>query len=585
MEKSEFLDVRNKSEDDAAKTLNPEDTRAEALEKREDAVRARQEQFYRAYDDLGAVFDTAKEDTKGRAELLEQIRGSANENPMYRDGLNAVTPNTGLVLSGKMGIEDLYKEEHQNRALMQAEYEDALRAERPELAAHNERKAEEQRRILEKEERKAAESGQPLVYLNTTTPQKQAEPTLETYEAAAKDVSDFMATKSEDAAARADIAAKMQERGDDAGYVTALKRITPDLHTLTEEHTPALREEHYRAEQEAQKTRETEQSSPALSGEVRMTEAQMKAENAAIVREAEKNGTIPGTLDLDNPEDRDFAAKMASAARDEAANNKANTAQALDNLMDAQESKKSLAKDDYIVPRSVSNKYEQVAGKFFSKDEKSPRLMFEDKGKALATSSTDKAAISDMVTLAKAKQWDSLALSGSQEFRREAWLQAESQGIKTKGYTPKEQDLAQLQALTQQRQVNTIQPIAERGKAQEAETRTAPRHDINKNQAALADGAMKLRSSNMQELSTMKQFQGLSAQDLGKVAFWRGIVQEETKTQPKTERDERLAHFDKEMQDPNKVKQLPDPALKETGKAQIKERTQERNSHEQELGR
>lgn len=573
MDKSEFLDVRNKSTDEAARTLNPEDTRAEALEKREDARRAERPEL--------AAHNERK------AEEARQLEASIQKDIAEEKAWNAKIANMSKNEAESQAVFDLgvYSDYARDRDDFEEQGTLLLMGEKAKLnASYAEALEAAEPGLLKKIE--AAEQGAAANSVNVgALYAKQSEPTLETYEAAVNDVSSFMATKPEDAAARAEIAAKMQERGDDAGYVTALKRITPDLHTLTEEHTPALREEHYRVEQAAQKSREAEQSPPPLSSEARMSDAQMKAENATIAQEAKKRGELPGKLDLGNPEDRDFAEKMASAARDEAANNKANTVLALDNLMDAQESRKSLAKDDYIVPRSVANKYEQVDGKFFSKDEKSPRLMFEDKGKALATSGTDRAAIADMVTLAKAKQWDSLSLSGSQEFRREAWLQAESQGIKTKGYTPKEQDLAQLQALTQQRQVNTIQPIAERGKAQEAETRTAPRHDINKNQAALVDGAMKLRSSNMQELSTMKQFQGMSAQDLGKVAFWRGMVQEQTKTQPKSVRDASVAHFDKEMQDPNKVKQLPDPALKETGKAQIKERTQERNSHEQELGR
>jgi hypothetical protein len=67
-----------------------------------------------------------------------------------------------------------------------------------------------------------------------------------------------------------------------------------------------------------------------------------------------------------------------------------------------------------------------------------------------------------MVSLAKAKQWNSLKLSGSKEFRREAWLQAESQGIKTSGYTPKQADLAALEAMRQERATNSIQPVRER---------------------------------------------------------------------------------------------------------------------------
>jgi hypothetical protein len=118
-----------------------------------------------------------------------------------------------------------------------------------------------------------------------------------------------------------------------------------------------------------------------------------------------------------------------------------------------------LGKDEFIIPRALMQKYVEVDGKFYTKDAKSPRVMFEDQGNKLRTSTTDSEAIADMVTLAKAKQWTSLKLSGSREFRREAWLQAESQGIKTTGYTPKQTDLVTLEALRQERATNSIQPV------------------------------------------------------------------------------------------------------------------------------
>jgi hypothetical protein len=69
---------------------------------------------------------------------------------------------------------------------------------------------------------------------------------------------------------------------------------------------------------------------------------------------------------------------------------------------------RELGRDEFTVPRSVAQKYVEVDGKYYTKDSKTPRVMFEDRGDTLRTSTTDRSAIEDMVKLARAKQWDTL---------------------------------------------------------------------------------------------------------------------------------------------------------------------------------
>ena len=83
-------------------------------------------------------------------------------------------------------------------------------------------------------------------------------------------------------------------------------------------------------------------------------------------------------------------------------------------------------------------------------------VLFEDKGKTIQTARDDKQTIQDMLDVAKAKGWDSIKISGSQEFKRKMWLEAESRGIATKGYKPSPEDLAILENRREERATNNI---------------------------------------------------------------------------------------------------------------------------------
>jgi len=219
-------------------------------------------------------------------------------------------------------------------------------------------------------------------------------------------------------------------------------------------------------------------------------------------------------------------------------------------LMDMDKpSGKELGRGDYIIPRSIAQSYVEMEGRFYSK-EKPPRVMFEDKGDKLTTSRTDSKSISDMVALAKAKQWETLKVTGSQEFRREAWLQAESLGIKVKGYTPKEADLAALEALRQERATNQIQPVRDRQaertattQAQEAPQKEAPRNSMNYDPAQSITLAAERVSYHLKDIK--EKMPGLTEQQQEIYANWRSQRQEYLGNRPEAEQKAELEKLDK----------------------------------------
>jgi phage/plasmid primase-like uncharacterized protein len=247
---------------------------------------------------------------------------------------------------------------------------------------------------------------------------------------------------------------------------------------------------------------------------------------------------------------------------------------------------RELGQNEFIIPRSIAQKYVEVDGRYYTKDTKSPRIMFEDRGDKLRTSTTDRGAIEDMVKLAKAKQWTTLKLTGSKEFRREAWLQAESQGIKTRGYTPKEVDLAAMETLRQERATNSIQPVSERqaeraAGAQEA----APRHDMNKNQALMHVAATERQAENVEALKRNPALAGRSAQALEKLAYYRGILQEDVKRASPEAQQAALAKFDRAAENPAFVERLEKSDQAEATKERTapEQRQERKDTYEQSL--
>ncbi|RZT91065.1 putative DNA primase/helicase [Advenella incenata] len=91
--------------------------------------------------------------------------------------------------------------------------------------------------------------------------------------------------------------------------------------------------------------------------------------------------------------------------------------------------------------------------------------IFQDKGKYLSTTKEDIQTVHDMVEVAKAKGWERLKLSGTPEFKRLMFIEAESQGIKTRGHQPTPEDLAMVNKRLEERSLNQVQPDLTREKA------------------------------------------------------------------------------------------------------------------------
>ena len=94
--------------------------------------------------------------------------------------------------------------------------------------------------------------------------------------------------------------------------------------------------------------------------------------------------------------------------------------------------------------------------------------------------------------------------------------------------------------------------------------------------------ASKFITTNMQALQKQPGMVDKSVEDLSKLAYWRGIVAEENRLQPKPVQDEAINRFDKQAVDPQFLKRLnqeTEPKMHE----KTTERVQTRDTQEQSL--
>lgn len=95
------------------------------------------------------------------------------------------------------------------------------------------------------------------------------------------------------------------------------------------------------------------------------------------------------------------------------------------------------------IPKALLNKYYVVDDKYHFKGNPE-KVAFEDSGKTLKTTIDDKHIAASMVEVAKAKKWETIQVKGSEEFKRNVWLEASMKGMTVKGYEPRDIDLALL---------------------------------------------------------------------------------------------------------------------------------------------
>lgn len=85
------------------------------------------------------------------------------------------------------------------------------------------------------------------------------------------------------------------------------------------------------------------------------------------------------------------------------------------------------------------------AGLAFYVDARVAAPAFRDRGRELVATQLDPNSIRDMIAIAQHRDWSIVAVRGSVDFRREAWLAGRSIGLEVRGHRPTERDLQELQ--------------------------------------------------------------------------------------------------------------------------------------------
>lgn len=159
----------------------------------------------------------------------------------------------------------------------------------------------------------------------------------------------------------------------------------------------------------------------------------------------------------------------------------------------AWEDKKERKLQDFeYIPDNIKNNYVAIVKNrfmgdekinYYDKDDKSQmNIAFEDRKDSLNTSRQDEKTINAMLDLAESKNWSSIKLKGTEEFKQKAWLEASLRGIEVKGYKPSERDLAMLEASKAERSVNAV--IAEKVREPVREKVEQPKSNQNDVQVA-----------------------------------------------------------------------------------------------------
>ncbi len=117
------------------------------------------------------------------------------------------------------------------------------------------------------------------------------------------------------------------------------------------------------------------------------------------------------------------------------------------------------------IPEPVQKRYFSSTGKwsgepayFTTAQAKEPA--FRDQGRRLVTSSESEEVVRDLITIARHRGWSNVHVTGSETFRRAAWLEASRQGLEVRGYRPNERDVQELDRLKLGKSRNSIAPAA-----------------------------------------------------------------------------------------------------------------------------
>lgn len=93
------------------------------------------------------------------------------------------------------------------------------------------------------------------------------------------------------------------------------------------------------------------------------------------------------------------------------------------------------ARDRHVVPEDIKQRFVQVGNKYHFPD---GARAFTDHGNRLTSPSENSEVIKSLISIAQARGWSDITISGTERFKKEAWFAARVAGLDVRGYSPTE---------------------------------------------------------------------------------------------------------------------------------------------------
>jgi hypothetical protein len=94
-----------------------------------------------------------------------------------------------------------------------------------------------------------------------------------------------------------------------------------------------------------------------------------------------------------------------------------------------------------LIPDHIRKRFVQVGHRYYFSD---GAHAFTDRGARLVTPSENTEVVKSLIAIAEARGWKEISITGTERFRKEAWVAASALGLKVRGYTPTEFERAHL---------------------------------------------------------------------------------------------------------------------------------------------
>ncbi|MGH8239268.1 MAG: LPD7 domain-containing protein, partial [Steroidobacteraceae bacterium] len=89
------------------------------------------------------------------------------------------------------------------------------------------------------------------------------------------------------------------------------------------------------------------------------------------------------------------------------------------------------SKSASAVPPEIEKRFVRVGREFYFPD---GARAFTDRGRRLTTPSENTEVIKSLIGIARSRGWQEVVLTGTERFRKEAWLAAQTAGVTARGY-------------------------------------------------------------------------------------------------------------------------------------------------------